>query len=61
MIRLSLSPQEYETIIIALNLAITATKKHDAKFMSGAFENVLHEIAPTGTKSKEVGKGVDKN
>lgn len=44
MITINMTPQTYETIMIALKLADDLTKKHDAIFMSNNFEEVLEEI-----------------
>jgi len=61
MILVNMTPSAYETIILALNLALETSKRHDTKHLAKEFEEALHEIAPQGTKSKEVGKRVDKN
>jgi len=54
MITLNLSPQQHETICIALKIANNFQEMNDVMFMSPAFRKVYDEINLDETASQEM-------
>ena len=53
MITLNLTPNQYETICVALKLADMLHESQHILFMSESFENVLNDIKPNEIEGQE--------